>query len=70
MKLMLKFYNSLLKRQDTVGSICSKLFQMDNHVVLMCKQMGIDIHSILLVGKVMYAPLSEVHKHFNDTCSQ
>ena len=33
MKLMLKLYNSLVKRQDTVGSICVKLFQMDNHFV-------------------------------------
>ena len=69
MKLMLNFYN-LVKRQDTVGSICVKLFQMDNHFVHMCNQLGIDIHSTLLVGKVLYASLSEVHKHFNDTCFQ
>ena len=28
MKLMLKFYNSLVQRQDTVWSICVKLFQL------------------------------------------
>ena len=70
MKLMLKFYNSLVRRQDTVGSICVKLFQMDNHFVHMCNQLGIDIHSTLLVGKVLYASLIEVYEHFNDTCSQ
>ena len=69
-KLMLKFYNSLVKRQDTVGSICVKLYQMDNHFVHMYNQLGIDIHSTLLVSKVLYASLSEVHKHFNDTCCQ
>ena len=67
MKLILKFYNSLVKRQDTVGSICVKLFKMDNNFVHMCNQLGIDIHSTLLVGKVLYASLSEVHKDFNDT---
>ena len=70
MKLMLKFYNSLVKRQDTVGSICVKLFQMDNHFVNMFNQFGIDIHSTLLVGKVLNASLSEVHKPCNDTCIQ
>ena len=69
-KLMLKFYNSLVKRQNTVGSICVKLFQMDNHFVHICNQLGIDIHSTLPVGKMLNASLSEVHKHFNDTCSQ
>ena len=70
MKLMLKLYNSLVKRQNTVGSICVKLFQMGNHFVHMCNQLGIDIHSPLLVGKVLYESLTEVHKQFNDTCSQ
>ena len=70
MKLMLKLYNSLVKRQDSVGSICIKLFQMDNHFVHMCNQLGIDIHSTLLVDKALYASLSELHKHFNDTCRQ
>ena len=70
MKLMLKFYNSLIKRQDTVGPICVKLIQLDNHFVHMCNQFCIDNHSTLLVGKVLNASLSEVHKHFNDTCSQ
>ena len=70
MKLMLKFYNSLVKRQDTVGSISVKLFQMDNHFIHMSKQLVIDICSTLLVGKVFYAYLSAIHKHFNDTCSQ
>ena len=70
MKPMLKFYNSLIKRQDTVGSVCVKLFQMDNNFIHMSKQLGIDICSTLLVGKVFYASLSAVHTHFNDTCSQ
>ena len=70
MKLMLKFYNSLVKRQDTVGSICVKLFQMAIHFIHMSKQLGMDICSTLLVGKVFYASLSAVYKHFNDTCSQ
>ena len=69
-KLMLKFYNSLVKRQDTVGSICVQLFQMNNHFVHMCNQLDIDIHSTLLVGRVLYATMSEVHKHFNDICRQ
>ena len=43
MKLMLKFYNSLGKRQDTVRSICVKLFQMDIHFIHMSKQLDIDI---------------------------
>ena len=70
MKLMLKFCNSLVRRQDTVGSICVKLFQMDNHFVHMSNHLGVDIHSTLLMGKVLYATLSEVHKHFNNTCSE
>ena len=45
MKLMLKFYNSLVKRQETVGSICVKLFQKDNHFIHMSKQLSIDICS-------------------------
>ena len=36
----------------------------------MCNQLDIDIHPTLLVGKMLYASMSEVHKHFNDTCSQ
>ena len=34
MKLVLKFYNSLIKIQNRVGSICVKLFQMDNHLYI------------------------------------
>ena len=52
MKRMLKLYNSLGKRQDIVGSICVKLFQMDNHFMHMSNHLGIDICSTLLVGKV------------------
>ena len=70
MKLMLKLYNSFVKRQYIDGYICVKMFQMDNHFVHMCNQLGIDIHSTLFEGKVLYASLSEVHKRFNDTCSQ
>ena len=70
MKLMLKLYNSLVKRQYTVWSIYVKLFQMNNHFVHMCNQLGIDIHSTLLEGKVLNSSLSEVRKYFNDTCSQ
>ena len=67
---MLKFYNSLVKRQDTAGFICVKLFQMYNHFIHMCNQLGIDIHSTLFVGEVLNASLSEVHEHFNNKCSQ
>ena len=67
---MLKFDYSLIKRQATVGSICVKLFQMDNHFVHMYNQLGIDIHSTSLERMVLYSSLSEVYKHFNDTCSQ
>ena len=65
MKIMLKFSNSLVKRQDTIGSICVKLFQIDNHFKHMSNQLGIDICSTSLVGKVFHSSLTAVYKHFN-----
>ena len=69
MKLMLTFYNSSVKRQDTVGSNCGKLFQLDNHFIHVSNQLGIEICSTSLFGKAFYSSLSAVYKHFNDTCS-